>query len=294
VAEVRLTRIQRGSTVQEDWVAWLPERKDLLFASARKELEVSYLILSVTLDDAFTLCRQGMLVPARQQALVFADLFGRLAGRLHGVLRALNLHGRRFGTEPNVAALRPDFFRSERAQYIARTNTLRSMVALHDRKRFFDKVRALCEVIGDLQDQAHAIGNEIGAGTTLNVLEQWARLEVLHYDLNTSLREATVVLKSFFCVLPEEELVVFASRLFALVPAIAVRCRLPAHFLAKIGADCRHPAACRALTAVAGVKENPGIRPRHSRHNQDNSRSKERIPPSRMRPDGTGGPNETN
>jgi hypothetical protein len=294
VAEVRLTRAQRGSSVQEDWLAWLPEEKDLLFGSTRKELEVSYLILSVTLDDAFTLCQKGTLVPARQQAMVFADLFDRLAGRLHGVLRALNLHGRRFGTAPYVAPLCADFFRSERAQQVARGNNLRSLVSLHDRKRFFDKIRALGEVIAELQVQMRAIVSDIAEGTTLSMPEQWAHLEVLHYDLNTCLREVTIVLKSFFCVLPEEELMIFGNRLLSLVPAIAVRSRLPAPFLAKMGSACRQPAACRALTAVAGFADNPRLRPRHSRHKRDNSGSGERIPPSRMRPDGTGGPNETN
>ena len=46
------------ATVQEDWLASLPEEKSRLFASVVEELEVSYTILSVALNDAFSLCDQ--------------------------------------------------------------------------------------------------------------------------------------------------------------------------------------------------------------------------------------------
>ena len=99
--ETRIDRVRRTATVQEDWLAWLPEAKDTLFAFTHHELEVSYSILSVTLDDALTLCKQGMLLPARGQTAIFADLFERLAGCLRGVLRALYEHGHAFGTLAN-------------------------------------------------------------------------------------------------------------------------------------------------------------------------------------------------
>ncbi len=51
--------LRRTASVQEDWVAWLPEEKDRLFDAILSELEISYGILSVTLDDAFNLCRSG-------------------------------------------------------------------------------------------------------------------------------------------------------------------------------------------------------------------------------------------
>ena len=82
------------------------------------------LFLALPLDDAFTLCKQGMLSPAREQAEVFAGLFDRVAGCIRGVLRAVCEHGRDFGTLPNVAPLHAAYFHSERAQQIARTNSL--------------------------------------------------------------------------------------------------------------------------------------------------------------------------
>ena len=46
----------------------------------------------------------------------------------------------------------------------------------------------------------------------------WRELEVLGYDLNTCMGETTVVLKSFFCALPVEELEAFRQKLVMQVP----------------------------------------------------------------------------
>src|SRR6202011_1709892 len=110
--------------VQEYWVACPPEEKDSLFDATLSELEISYGILSVTLDDAFNLCREGKLAPAREQARMFAELFARLGGGLRGFWRPLYEHSRQYGTFPNTEPLRPRFFRSERAQQVARANNL--------------------------------------------------------------------------------------------------------------------------------------------------------------------------
>jgi len=48
----------------------------------------------------------------------------------------------------------------------------------------------------------------------------WKELEILGYDLNTCMGETTVVLKSFFCALPAEELETFRQKLVMQVPAI--------------------------------------------------------------------------
>ncbi|HEX9224020.1 MAG TPA: hypothetical protein VF860_11860, partial [Candidatus Acidoferrales bacterium] len=39
--------------------------------------------------------------------------------------------------------------------------------------------------------------------------ELWLEIDLLHYDLNTCLRESIVILKSFLIVLPHEELTSF-------------------------------------------------------------------------------------
>jgi len=235
------------TSVQEDWIAWLPEEKDRLFDATRSELEICYAILSVSLNDAFNLCRQGKLAPARDQARMFAELFDRLAGRLRGILRSLHEHSRQFGTFPNTAPLRPRFFRSERAQQVARANNVMSLVRFRARTRFFRKLGALEEIVAGLQREARGTAREIAEGVALSWRKQWTRLEVLDYDLNTSLRETTVVLKSFFCVLPTEELTAFWQRILSLTPEPSShKNRRPAPMLAKMEPACRKAAVAPA------------------------------------------------
>ena len=61
-------------------------------------------------------------------------------------------------------------------------------------------------------------------GTALGGIEFpdriWRALEVLGYDLNTCMGETTVVLKSFFCALPGEELKSFRRTLMEQLPAL--------------------------------------------------------------------------
>jgi hypothetical protein len=196
---------RRAASVQEDWVAWLPEEKDRLFDGILNELEICYSILSVTLDDGFNLCRQGKLAPAREQARMFADLFDRLAGRLRGILRSLYEHSRQFGTFPNTAPLRPKFFRSERAQQVARANSLLSVVRFRARTRFFRKLGALEEIVAGVQREARITAREIAEGVAISWRKHWTRLEVLDYDL-------------IFCVLPNEEMAAFRQRVVSLTP----------------------------------------------------------------------------
>jgi len=243
---------RHSTSVQEDWLAWLPEEKDRLFDATRSELEICYAILSVSLNDAFNLCRQGKLAPAREQARMFAELFDRLAGRLRGILRSLHEHSRQFGTFANTAPLRPRFFRSERAQQVARANNVLSLVRFRARTRFFRKLGALEEIVAGLQREARETAGEIAAGVAVSWRKQWTRLEVLDYDLNTSLRETTVVLKSFFCALPSEELPAFWQRILLLTPEpSSQKNRRPAQMLAKMEPTCRKTGLSRAPERTA-------------------------------------------
>jgi hypothetical protein len=258
--------LRRTASVQEDWLAWLPEEKDRLFDATRNELDRSYAILSVTLDDAFNLCRQGKFAPAREQAHMFADLFDRLAGRVRGTLRLLYEHSREFGTFPNTAPLRPGFFRSERAQQVARANNLLALVRFRARTRFFRKLGALEEIVAGLQRETRETARDIAEGVALSWRKQWTRLEVLDYDLNTSLRETTIILKSFFCVLPTEELPAFRHRVVYLSPKSSTsQNRRSAQVIAKIGPACRKTAAHVAPERPAlpqsrrGSREHPTV-----------------------------------
>ena len=282
--------------VQEDWLAWLPEDKDELFVATADELEISYVILSVALNDAFTLCRQGKLAPAREEAAIFADLFDRLSKRLRGVLRPLDEHSRRLTTMPNVVPLQAEFFRSEQAQQVARSNQLAFMVVFRARTRFVRKLDALEQVLVVLDEATRKIAARIADGSTVSLLEQWTRLEVLHYDLNTALREIMIVFKSFLCVLPDEQMMPFRKRLLSALPAMFP---LRARRGARQQPSRKKISATQAPCVPAPQPCEPA--PRRQRisgqstiNNKDNLGGKDRISSPRMRPDGTGGPNETN
>jgi hypothetical protein len=284
VLEPRADRVRRTATVHEDWLAWLPDAKDHLFAFTNQELEASYISVSVALNDALTLCKQGMFLQAREEATTFTDLFERVSGGLRAVLRAVDEHGQEFGTMPNFAPLRSDYFRSERAKQIARTNSLFSFLVLRSRKRFFRKLAAVEQVVADLHREARNLTRQMSGAAGEQVDKEWKRLEVLHYDLNTCLRETTVMLKSFFCVLPANELAGFRNRLFPVLAA-AVASRLPEPRLTILVRLGRQSAVQHAMAAGGDFPGTVPLQPQpHLK--RDNSGSGDGIPTNRMRPDG--------
>lgn len=206
-------------SVREDWFAWLPQEKDHVFDATRTELECSNLILCVTLDEALSFCERGEITLAGEQATVFADLFDRLAIRTNMVVRTIQQHGSHFGIVPNVTALVPSNFRGSTAQRISVTSSLLAKVLFGARSRFFHKLRALSEIVEELQQEVHEIAGKLSGGASVFPGRAWRELDVRAYDLSTCMGETTVVLKSFFCVLPSEELETFREKLSAQGPA---------------------------------------------------------------------------
>ena len=204
---------QRARSVREDWLAWLPAEKDGIFDASVADLEASYGMLSVTLDEAFALSARGALRQARDQAAVSAALFDRLAARLEGAQRAMAEHARHFGTLPNVAPLKPAFFRGETAQHFARKSSLLSKVLFPSRSKFFHKLSVLSQIAEELAREFREAAEELTEGRSWHPSARWEALDVLHYDLNTCLRETIVMLKSFLCALPNEEVARFRQRL---------------------------------------------------------------------------------
>ncbi|HJY85983.1 MAG TPA: hypothetical protein VKE24_04020 [Candidatus Acidoferrales bacterium] len=117
------------------------------------ELETSYGMLSVALNEALHLRAQGALGPVSAQVGISADLFRRLAARLGVPLRALEEHGRHFGTLPSLAPLNAEFFCGEMAQRMARKNHLLSKVLFPTRSRFLHKLRTLEEITEELEGE---------------------------------------------------------------------------------------------------------------------------------------------
>jgi hypothetical protein len=207
--------VERSVDVREDWLSSLPEDKDQLFESVRSELEPAYQITSIALNDVLTLRRENRLPPAAEQSAIIGTLFDRLGRLLQAVLRAMSEHGRHFGTVSVVIPLRPGFFRSANAQRVARNNHLVSRVLFSAEGRFYRKIRALLHIIAALQKEmrnlARANANDVAASCD--------RLDELHYDLNTCLRETLVTFKSFLWVLPAPEMAAFQLRLRSRAPS---------------------------------------------------------------------------
>jgi hypothetical protein len=170
------------------------------------------------LDEAIAHCKGGQFDSAKERASVIAGLFDRLAIRICHVIGAIKDHGAHFGTLPNVKPLSPSNFRGATAQRVSLMNNLLAKVVFRERTRFFHKLYSLDEIIEGSQREARAIVSGISEGATQFPDRAWQQLEVLGYDLNTCMGETTVILKSFFCALPHEELETFREKLVSLVP----------------------------------------------------------------------------
>ncbi|MGD0908078.1 MAG: hypothetical protein ABSA96_10890 [Candidatus Acidiferrales bacterium] len=193
---------------------------DQLFDLTRTDLESSSTILSIALDEALALCEQGEFEQAKESAVVFSDLFNRLAIRLSLVIRTIKEHGSHFGTLPNVTSLVSSNFRGTTAQRISWMSGILAKVVFRGRTRFFHKLESLGEIIEELQKEAQGIVTDVTDGTPIFPDRAWRELEVLSYDLSTCMGETTVVLKSFFCALPPDELETFRNKLVSMVPAL--------------------------------------------------------------------------
>jgi hypothetical protein len=210
---------QRSRSVHEDWFAWIPNEMDQLFDATRHELESSDVILSVSLNEALSLCKGGQFDSAKERAIVIVGLFDRLALRISHVIRTIKDHGSHFGTLPNVKPLSASNFRGANAQKVSLMNNLLAKVLFRERTRFLHKLYSLAEIVEDSQKEAHAIVDGISESASQFPDRAWQQLEVLGYDLNTCMGETTVILKSFFCALPPEELEAFREKLINLAPA---------------------------------------------------------------------------
>jgi hypothetical protein len=193
---------------------------DQLFDATRNELECSNVILSIALNEGISLCERGQYESAQESATVFIDLFDRLAVPLSLVIRTIKEHGSHFGTLPNVSPLSQSNFRGATAQRISRMSGLLAKVVFRGRTRFFHKLDSLGEIIDELQKEVRACAADAIQGISASPDRAWRELEVLGYDLNTCMGETTVILKSFFCALPAEELDTFRQKLVTLVPTL--------------------------------------------------------------------------
>jgi hypothetical protein len=205
--------------VPEDWLAALPREKSQIFDSIVRQWECSYAMMSVALDDALSLRLRGELVCARQQVQITANLVSRFVGSLIAGCTAITSAGRHVSDLPVVEPLKTQFFRGDTAQSAASWNGLLHHVLFGDRSRFFHKLRILSTTVEQLDEEFDRTAADLAEGVSDQPGVCWAALDSVHYDLNTCLREAEVVLKAFLRALPTEQLAGFAAMTVAPPPA---------------------------------------------------------------------------
>lgn len=215
------------SSVREDWFAQLPEEKQNIFESIVREWEEAYALFSVPLDDAMSLRAQGSLAPARQCIEIAAAVVMDLTAPLASSCRTLEKWGRNLAVPPAVAALNPSFYHSESARQNAQWNQLTHRVLFGGRSRYMHKLRVLQISVSDLGEEFHREAEELSSGSHPHPDACWPRLDELHYDVNTCLRETVVVLKSFLLALPPKNLPVFHGELNHASLAARETVRLP-------------------------------------------------------------------
>jgi hypothetical protein len=195
-----------GSSVKDDWRARLPEEKSNVFSGYVHSLESSYSMLSVTLNEALDLQRQGQLCKSCQTVNVTPQLCARLSSAMMSLLRVLGQHAKHYGTIPSVAPLNPENYQTVKGQRAARTSAVVSKVLLPQRLQFMHKLATLQEMVEDLSKEFCTSAQDLAAGLATDPITFWRAVDQAHYDLNTCLRESIIMLKSFLHVLPDEEL----------------------------------------------------------------------------------------
>jgi hypothetical protein len=233
--------LPRGTSVQQDWRAWLPEEKAVVFHKQELRLEALYNMFSVSLDEAIGLKHRGFLAKSLQALGMTSELCGLLTCPLAGMLRALREHAKHYGTIPNVAPLDPANYQRHKGQRSARMSVLLNRVLLSHRLQFLHKVNTLEEMVEDLcKDFRTAIG-DLTEGVSVRPERLWEEVEAEHYDLNTCLREAIVLFKSFLVVLPVDQLGAFQE-------TVSEQSQVPASNLPTSHRVFRH----RRMSAIAG------------------------------------------
>lgn len=172
-------------------------------------------MMSVALNDAFTLRACGELICARQGVSVSGELLEPLSDALVRFGEVVARRARRIANIPAVEPMNPEFFRGQTAQSAASWNGILHYVLVGGRSRFIHKVRILSVTISRLREQFAAAVEEVAGGNSVNPAHLWDTLDSLHYDFSTCLREAEVVLKSFLRTFPAEQLEGFAAELDA-------------------------------------------------------------------------------
>jgi hypothetical protein len=212
VVRTRPAALRTGS-VPQDWRTPLSEVKSRTYLASLRQLETSYAMFSVNLDEALGFRRGGRIAKAYQVLSVSPALCHRLTDPMAILLRSMSVHAKHFGTAPNLAPLDPANFQCSRNQRTARFNGIFSKILLSRRSQFLHKISALTELVETLASSFLTAAEELAEGTSTEPDHDWEILDATHYDLNTCFREIAVLLKSFLHALPEGQIQAFQATL---------------------------------------------------------------------------------
>ena len=204
----------RGKSVKDDWRIALPKAKARVYERQVRDLESSYVMWSVSLDQAIELRHVGQPGKSLETVGVTSGFCKLLSRMLVGLLRALSEHAKHYGTVPNAAPLNPDNFQGQIGRRSARMNNLMNHVLLSERQQFLHKVSTLEEIVEDLDKDYRQTADDLAIGVAKDPARMWHELDHDHYDLNTCLREAIVVFKSFLVALPLNQIGVFQNAIW--------------------------------------------------------------------------------
>ncbi len=148
--------------MSQDWRTPLSRDKSHVYLDTVHKLETSYCMFSVNLDEALGMRRGGRLGMAYQLLGVAPALCHNLVSSLFGLLHAMQVHARHFGTTPNLAPLNPQNFQSSKNQRVARFNGLFGRVLLTSRSQFLYKISALAEMAEELGQEYESAVETLG------------------------------------------------------------------------------------------------------------------------------------
>lgn len=200
-------------SVSSSWISSLPRDKNRVFDSVVARWESSYAMMSIALQDALTFRSCGQLVCARQQVGVASELWSCVSRLLVFACETLSASGRHVSDIPHVEPLKTEFFRGDTAQSAASWNGILHHVLFAERSRFFHKLRILSGTLERLETEFSETAADIADGLTTDPNRTWCKLDSLHYDFNTCLRETEIVFKSLLHALPSEHLPALAAEL---------------------------------------------------------------------------------
>jgi hypothetical protein len=180
------------------------------FETYTKELEASYLMFSISLDEAISLHEDGFLTKSFQVLALSSELCRGLSTSLENMLRSLAEQCSEHDTNPAVAPLNPSDFRNFWSRCLALESSIWHRAPLTRKAQFHNKIRSLRSLVRharqDFCTAADALAIE---GIVVDSSNSWAVMDRAHFDLNTCLRESFILLKCFLQVVRDENVQAF-------------------------------------------------------------------------------------